>query len=172
MPTRFAFFDKRAAHFLRRGGRLFAIEMILPEDGSSGALCDLHLLAATGGSERTESDYAALFDQAGFDFRGMRALPTVPSVILGVVRRVDACGSGSPREFRHKRQDGLRRAFQCPFRCGLAATDQTSCTRSCTGRQPEAQSRVESPPRPGQRQRHAGNLARSPRLDSRPKSRE
>ena len=47
--------DARAHRLLRRarqalpaGGRLFAVEMVLPEDGSAGGLCDLHLLTVTG----------------------------------------------------------------------------------------------------------------------------
>ena len=96
--------DTRALRLLRHarralpdGGRLFAIEMILPEDGSSGGLCDLHLLAVTGGRERTESEYAALFDQVGFDFGGVRALPTVPSVIVGVARSSERAAMSSSR---------------------------------------------------------------------------
>ena len=41
-------------------GRVFVIEMALPEDRTAGGLCDLHLLAVTGGRERTASEYAAL----------------------------------------------------------------------------------------------------------------
>ena len=37
---------------LPSGGRLFIIEMLMSEQGVSGALCDLHLLMATGGRER------------------------------------------------------------------------------------------------------------------------
>ena len=81
----------RLLHNARRallpGGRLFVVEMILPEDDPAGALCDLHLLAVTGGRERTRSEYAALLDLAGFAFHGVRPLPTVPSVIVGDARR-------------------------------------------------------------------------------------
>ena len=62
------------------------IEMLLPENGADGGLCDLHLLVATGGRERTLSDYAALLDTAGFTFEGVRPLPVVPSIIAGVAR--------------------------------------------------------------------------------------
>ena len=77
---------RHARRALPPAGRLFVIEMILPEDGSAGALCDLHLLVATGGRERTLSDYAALLDAAGFTFDGVRPLPAIPSVIVGVAR--------------------------------------------------------------------------------------
>ena len=82
---------QNAHRTLLPGGRLFVIEMILPEDDPAGALCDLHLLAVTGGRERTRSEYAALLDLAGFAIDSVRPLPTVPSVIVGEARR----GSGS-----------------------------------------------------------------------------
>ena len=82
---------QNARRTLLPGGRLFVIEMILPEDDPAGALCDLHLLAVTGGRERTRSEYAALLDLAGFAIDSVRPLPTVPSVIFGEARR----GSGS-----------------------------------------------------------------------------
>ena len=75
---------RHARHALRPGGRLFVVEMILPEDGSAGGLCDLHLLMATGGRERTESDYVVLFGEAGFAYDGVRRLPALPSIIVGV----------------------------------------------------------------------------------------
>ena len=77
---------RHARRALPPGGRLFVIEMLLPEDGSAGALCDLHLLAVTGGRERTLSDYAALLDTAGFTIEGVRPLPAVPSVMVGIAR--------------------------------------------------------------------------------------
>ncbi|MDP2341486.1 MAG: methyltransferase [Deltaproteobacteria bacterium] len=42
------------------GGRLFVIEMVLEPDGFNGSLCDLHLLVATGGQERSVEDYRRL----------------------------------------------------------------------------------------------------------------
>ena len=71
---------------LPSGGRLFVVEMMLPEGGSAGGLCDLHLLAVTGGRERTVSEYAALLDHAGFSFDGVRRLPALPSIVVGVAR--------------------------------------------------------------------------------------
>ena len=82
---------RNAHRALLPGGRLFVIEMILPEDDPAGALCDLHLLAVTGGRERTRSEYAALLGLAGFALVGVGLLPGVPSVIVGEARR----GSGS-----------------------------------------------------------------------------
>lgn len=85
--------DERAARILRHaraslgeGGRVFIVEMVLPEDGSAGGLCDLHLLMVTGGRERTTSEYAALLERGGFSLREVRTLPALPSVIVGVAR--------------------------------------------------------------------------------------
>ena len=85
--------DAPALHLLRHarralpsGGRLFVVEMMLPQGGSAGGLCDLHLLVATGGRERTISEYAALLDRAGFAFDGVRRLPALPSIVVGVAR--------------------------------------------------------------------------------------
>lgn len=71
---------------LRPGGRLFIIEMVLPEHGVAGALCDLHLLMATGGRERSLSAYTALLDAAGLDLESVRRLSALPSVLVGVAR--------------------------------------------------------------------------------------
>lgn len=67
-------------------GRLFIVEMVLPETGFSGALCDLHLLVATGGRERTEAGYRRLLDEAGFSLREVRRLAALPSVLMAVPR--------------------------------------------------------------------------------------
>ncbi len=74
----------QARRALPSGGRVFAVEMVLPEDGPAGGLCDLHLLAVTGGRERTASEYAALLDRAGFVNGGVRRLPGLPSIVVGV----------------------------------------------------------------------------------------
>ena len=85
--------DDRALQLLRHarralpaGGRLFAVEMVVPENGVAGSLCDLHLLVANGGRERTAAEYAALFDQAGFEFKGVRRISALPSLIVGAAR--------------------------------------------------------------------------------------
>ena len=77
---------RRARLALPSGGRLFVVEMVLPENGAAGSLCDLHLLVATGGRERTAAGYAALLAEAGFDFEGVRRLPALPSAIMGAAR--------------------------------------------------------------------------------------
>ena len=76
----------RARRALPASGRLFVVEMVLAENGAAGGLCDLHLLVATGGRERTAVEYAALLGQAGFDFGGVRRTATPPSIVEGVAR--------------------------------------------------------------------------------------
>ena len=85
--------DPRALRLLRAarralpvGGRLFVVEMAVPENGAAGSLCDLHLLAVTGGRERTAAQYAALFDRSGFETVAVRRLPSVPSIVEGRAR--------------------------------------------------------------------------------------
>ncbi len=77
---------RRAREALPAGGRLFAVEMVLDDDGPAGSLCDLHLLVVTGGKERTSAQYATLLEQAGFTFEGVRRIPALPSVVVGVAR--------------------------------------------------------------------------------------
>jgi len=73
---------RNARATLGPGGRLFAVEM-LAETGAAGGLCDLHLLAVTGGKERTAEQFAKLFEDNGFRFKETRRLPALPSLIVG-----------------------------------------------------------------------------------------
>ena len=75
---------RHARRALPSGGRLFVIEMVLPDASAAGGLCDLHLLAVTGGRERTASEYTALLGCAGFDHGGLRRLPGLTSIVVGV----------------------------------------------------------------------------------------
>lgn len=77
---------QQARSALASGGRVYVVEMVLPEDGPAGGLCDLHLLAVTGGRERTASEYVVLLDRAGFAFDGVRRLPTLPSIVVGLAK--------------------------------------------------------------------------------------
>lgn len=77
---------RHARAALPAGGRLFVVEMVLPEAGFAGALCDLHLLVATGGQERTESAYRKLMDKAGFTLTEVRRIPALPSILVGVAQ--------------------------------------------------------------------------------------
>lgn len=75
---------KRARDTLSLNGRIFLIEMLMPEAGVAGSLCDLHLLMATGGQERSRSEYAKLFGQAGFRLEEVKTLVALPSILIGV----------------------------------------------------------------------------------------
>ena len=77
---------RNARKALLPGGRVFIVEMVLSEDRIAGSLCDLHVLMASGGQERTISEYAALMRNVGFEFKELRRLPALPSVIVGVAK--------------------------------------------------------------------------------------
>lgn len=77
---------QRARQVLPKGGQLFIVEMVLDENSLSGALCDLHLLMATGGQERTAAAYSRLLAAAGFELREVRPLAALPKVLVGVAR--------------------------------------------------------------------------------------
>jgi hypothetical protein len=70
----------------RRGmkpdGRLLIIEMVLPSGDTPhpGKMLDIIMLAVTGGQERTEPEYRALLDKAGF--RLERIVPTESAVSI------------------------------------------------------------------------------------------
>jgi hypothetical protein len=69
---------------LPTGGRLYIVEMLMREGSVTGALCDLHLLVATGGRERTLDEFGRLLATSGFALEGVRRLAALPSVIVGV----------------------------------------------------------------------------------------
>ncbi len=77
---------RHARRALRPGGLIFIVEMVLSEQGMAGGLCDLHLLMATGGRERTVSQFADLLGAAEFDFKEVRRVAALPSVIIGAAR--------------------------------------------------------------------------------------
>jgi len=66
---------------LAPGGRLFVIEMLMEEHGVSGALCDLHLLMATGGRERSKKAFERLLAEAGFRLVEVRRVAALPAVL-------------------------------------------------------------------------------------------
>jgi hypothetical protein len=49
---------RRAREALAPGGRVYVVELVRAEQGFGGALLDLHMLAVTGGRERTGKEYA------------------------------------------------------------------------------------------------------------------
>ena len=74
---------RHARAALPRGGRLYVVEMLIPDESVAGALCDLHLLMATGGRERSAEHFGRLLSAAGFEIAAVRRLPALPSVIVG-----------------------------------------------------------------------------------------
>jgi len=62
------------------GGRLLLVEMVLPDGDTPhpGKMLDVCMLMLPGGEERTEAQYAALLDKAGF--RLTRVVPTASLV--------------------------------------------------------------------------------------------
>lgn len=62
-------------------GEVLVLEMLMAENRISGALCDLHLLAVTGGKERRISEYEALFTRAGFSLTSTFSGPGLVSVL-------------------------------------------------------------------------------------------
>lgn len=73
---------KHAREALSKGGRVYLIEMLLPDAGGDGGLCDLHLLVATGGRERTLADFSGLLRAAGFSSPEVRTLPALPTILV------------------------------------------------------------------------------------------
>lgn len=74
----------RARAALSRGGRIHIVEMLAPDESVAGGVCDLHLLVATGGRERSAEHFERLLAAAGFELTAVRRLPALPSVIVGV----------------------------------------------------------------------------------------
>jgi len=67
---------KHSREAIAPGGRLVVIEQVVPADSSPHMvhLMDLNMLVMTGGLERTEREYAELFERSGY--RLSRAVPT------------------------------------------------------------------------------------------------
>jgi hypothetical protein len=77
---------KNIRRAMNQDGRLLLIETVIPQgnEPSPAKLGDLHMLVMTGGRERTEAEYATLFEASGF--RLTRIIPTgsMVSIIEGV----------------------------------------------------------------------------------------
>jgi O-methyltransferase len=61
---------------MKDGGKLLLSEMVIPEGNAPhpGKMLDLEMLTSPGGVERTEAEYASLFERSGF--RLNRIVPT------------------------------------------------------------------------------------------------
>lgn len=80
--------DEKAVHILQRAcdalnknGRIYILEMLLNSDTSDGSLCDLHLLAVTGGKERNIDELKSLTDMAGLKLTEQGISKSLVSVI-------------------------------------------------------------------------------------------
>jgi len=85
--------DARAVAILRnckramaRDARLLLIERVLPADGEAavGKMVDITMMVLTGGMERTEDEYRALLEQAGFTLRRVVFTHSAASVLEAV----------------------------------------------------------------------------------------
>jgi len=75
---------RRARRALSPGGRVIVIEMLLRDAVVAGGLCDLHLLMATGGQERSAEQFKQLFRAADFQLDAARTIGALPSILVGV----------------------------------------------------------------------------------------
>jgi SAM-dependent methyltransferase len=66
------------------GSELLIIERVIPAGGKPSLALewDIHMLANTGGRERTEAEYRALLDRSGFELRSLRSLPLDVNVLV------------------------------------------------------------------------------------------
>lgn len=89
--------DQRAASILANcraamtaGAKLLILEKVLPErfvasrPTVDAAMADLHMLAITGGQERTAAEYRELLTGAGFKLTSVIATAVAESLIEGV----------------------------------------------------------------------------------------
>lgn len=67
---------------LASGGRLCVLEFLRPDDQPDGALCDLHLLAVTGGRERRRAQWRTLLDSVGLHIVAEHRAATLVSVLV------------------------------------------------------------------------------------------
>ena len=72
---------KQAKKALKSEGKIIIIEMLLSENTVSGSLCDLHLLAATGGQERTQQEFSDIVSCAGLSLLKVTKTTTLVSIL-------------------------------------------------------------------------------------------
>lgn len=77
---------RRARAALRPAGRVVILDAVLDPDHPRGALCDLHVLAVTGGRDRTLAEFRSVLERAGFVLgsfssgsRAVRVMEAVPT---------------------------------------------------------------------------------------------
>jgi hypothetical protein len=74
---------------LRPDGRVILIERVMPalaKDAPDTVRVDLHMLAVTGGRERSEAEYQELLEAAGFNLGRVMRTRSPFCVIEGVPR--------------------------------------------------------------------------------------
>ena len=74
---------QNAREALTPGWRIVVLEMMVSESGYSGYLCDLHLLVASGGTQRTREQFRRMLEKAGFD-PSFSLENHVPAIIIGI----------------------------------------------------------------------------------------
>ena len=69
-------------------GKLLLVESVIPPGNErfAGKFLDLVMLLIPGGKERTEAEYRALFDEAGFQLSRIVPTNTELSIVEGVKR--------------------------------------------------------------------------------------
>jgi len=75
---------------MRPNGRLCVIEAVIPFGNQPflHKFMDLNMLVMTGGRERTEAEYRALFEAAGFHLNRIISTPMEVAVLEGIRRSV------------------------------------------------------------------------------------
>jgi hypothetical protein len=68
--------------------KLLVIESVIPPGNEPfpGKFLDLHMLLIPGGKERTETEYRALFERAGFELTRIVPTATEVSIVEGKKR--------------------------------------------------------------------------------------
>ncbi len=72
---------KQARKSLKLNGKILIIEMLLSEKTVSGSLCDLHLLAVTGGKERTQKAFTDIINCSGLTLLNITKTPSLVSIL-------------------------------------------------------------------------------------------
>jgi O-methyltransferase/methyltransferase family protein len=79
---------KNCRRAMAKNARLLLVEMVVPEEDGNcfSKLLDLNMLVMTGGRERTQSEFCALFDAAGYKLT--RIVPTLaPQSVIEAIPR-------------------------------------------------------------------------------------
>lgn len=77
-------------------GRVFVVEVVVPDDAASSIAKthDINMLVLTGGRERTEPEYRALFEAAGLDLIGVSRTRLGVGILEGAMAPHERRGEG------------------------------------------------------------------------------